>query len=258
MREGRATLKAGWLALAAVAALAVGCSTRGKPAVAAASRDISTRYNMARIYLEQGRPQDSIRLLKQVLDQVPRHDGARNLLGLVHWSTGRLEQARAEFERALEINPYLSDARVNLGVVLSEQGDYTRADAEFRRTLEDKTYPTPEKPLVNLALNQMKQGKPREALARAGEAIRTNPRHVRAYEVYVQALRTAGAAGAGTEYQTLQRDMDRSLDFHLNLAEAFVREKDNARARAHLQRVVALEPDSEQATRARQSLEKIH
>lgn len=249
------TLKASTLALAALAAL--GCASRSRPAISPVTREVSTRYNLARIYLEQGKVQESIRLLHEVLEEEPRHDEARNLLGLVYWSIGRLPEARAEFERALEINPYQSDARVNLGVVLSEQGQYERANEEFRRALADKTYPTPEKPLVNLAVNKIKQGHPREALKEADQAIRRNPRYQRAYEVYVQALQKADRGTAGAEYQTLMRDMDRSLDFHLNLAEAFLKENDRRRARAHLERVVALDPSSEQASKARQTLEKL-
>jgi Tfp pilus assembly protein PilF len=192
-----------------------------------------------------------------VLKENPRHAEARNLLGLVHWSVGRRAEARGEFARALEINPYFSDARVNLGVIMSEEGHFGEAEAEFQRALDDKTYPTPEKPLVNLAVNLMKQGRPRQALERAERAIRTNPRYTRAFEVFVQALQGAERDGAGVEYRTLLRDLDRSQDFHLNLAQAFLKENDSRRARAHLQRVVALDSASEQATRARQALEKI-
>lgn len=233
------------------------CATRGKPAMSATSREISTRTQMARVYLEQGKVQESMQLLREVLKEEPRHDGARNLLGLVYWSIGKLPEARAEFERALEANPYQSDARVNLGVVLSESGEYDKANAEFQRVLEDKTYATPEKPLVNLALNEMKQGKTRAAMMQAERAIRRSPGYARAYEVYVQALRQSDAAAASVEFETLVREMDRSLDFHLNLGEAFVKENDRRRARFHLQKAVALGPGSEQAVKARQSLEKL-
>lgn len=249
--------RAGIGVMAALAACGPGCASRGKPPMGASSREVATRYNMARVYIEQGKVQESIRLLEEVLKEEPRHDGARNLLGLVYWSIGKMPEARSEFERALEINPYQSDARVNLGVVLSEQGDYPRADAEFLRVLDDKTYPTPEKPLVNLAVNQIRQGRHGQAMERAGQAIRRNPAYARAYEVYVEALRKTDGASAGIEYRTLLRDMDRSLDFHLNLAEAFLKEDDLRLARTHLERVVALEPGSEQAARARRTLEKI-
>jgi Tfp pilus assembly protein PilF len=248
----------------AVAVLAVGlcapglggCSG-GKRATSSPTKESMTRYNLARIYLEQGKVQESIALLQQVTRDAPRYAEARNLLGLAHWSVTQRPQARAEFERALEINPLLTDARVNLGVVLSEEGDYARAEAEFRRALEDRTYATPEKPLANLAINQLKQGQPQQALEHAARAIRANQAYARAYDIYVQALGKAAGGAAGLEYQTLARDLDASLDFHLNLGQAFLKGNDGRRARPHLMRVVALNPSSDQASRARQALKQL-
>ena len=255
-RRDRGTLLA-VLATAALSLAVGGCASRGKPLVSSASRDQTTRYNLARVYLDQGKVQESIQQLNELLDMAPRHAEGHNLLGLAHWSVGRHTEARAEFERALEINPYFSDARVNLGVVHSEEGRFAEADQEFQKVLEDKTYPTPEKPLVNLAVNRIKQGQPARALEEAERAIRRNPRYTRAYDVFVQAVRSSERGGAGPEYRALLRDMDRSIEFHVNLADAFLKENEVRRARAHLQRVVALDPEGEQGTRARQTLEKL-
>jgi Tfp pilus assembly protein PilF len=245
------------LALVAALGAGVGGCSSGRKVTSNPSKDSTTRYNLARIYLEQGNVQESIDLLEQVIRDSPRYAEARNLLGLAHWSVTQRPQARAEFERALEINPLLTDARVNLGVILSEEADYASAEAEFRRALEDRTYPTPEKPLVNLAVNQLKQGQARQALDHAGRAIRTNQAYPRAYDVYVQALGKTAGAEAGPEYQALARELDSSLDFHLNLGKAFLKASDGRRARPHLMRVVALNPSSEQASKARQALAQL-
>lgn len=254
---GKRGVLAALLAPALLTLAAAGCASKGKPMVSAATRDQATRYNLARVYLEQGKVNESIQQLNDLLREDPKHVEGHNLLGLAHWSVGRREEARAEFERALEINPYFSDARVNLGVVHSEEGRFAEADQEFQKALEDKTYPTPEKPLVNLAVNRIKQGQPARALEEAERAIRRNLNYTRAYDVFVQAVRGAEKAGAGPEYRALLRDMDRSLDFHVNIAEAFLKENEVRRARAHLQRVVALDPDGERGSRARQTLEKL-
>jgi len=248
----------GWRTwVAGMAGFLVGCSSGAPLPGAAPSRQNATRYNMARVYLEQGKVQESIRALEGLLKDDPKNADAHNLLGVVYWSISRREEARSEFEKALDLDEYMSDARVNLGVILSEEGEYSKAEAEFRRALDDRTYATPEKPLVNLAVNHLKLGRAGEAMTDAQEAIRRNPRYARAYEIYVEALQKADPGATGTEYRTLLRDMDRSQDFHLNLAEAFLKENDSRHARAHFRRVVALDPASEQAGKARQALEKL-
>jgi superkiller protein 3 len=246
-----------WLGFAAAMVLPAACSGGDKDPTLSPRREITNRYNMARVYLNQGRALDAIPLLEEVIEKEPRHAEAHNLLGVVFWTLGQPEKAQAILERALEISPYLSDARVNLGVLFSEGGDYERARQEFERALKDRNYATPEKPLVNLAVNDIKQGRPREALVQAEKAIRHNPLYARAYGVFVEALRKADPKVAGVEYRTLVRALDGSQDFHLNLGNAFLEKQDRKRARYHLEKVVDLNPSNEQAGQARKNLETL-
>ncbi|MEE9218254.1 MAG: tetratricopeptide repeat protein [Acidobacteriota bacterium] len=244
------------LLLGAALALA-GCFGKSSGRSPPRSHRVSVNYNMARVYLNQGKIQKAIQLLEEVLDEEPKHARACNLLGLVYWTISEPEEARGHFERALKINPYFSDARVNLGVLYSEEQQFEQAKIQFQLALKDRTYATPEKPLVNLAVNEMHQGRPQEALSRAEEAIRRNKHYTRAYQVFVQALRKVDPVVAGAEYRTLVRELERSQDFHLNLGEAFLEEEDSRRARVHLKRVVQLDPSSELAQQARRTLDQL-
>ncbi len=246
-----------WVSAVLAGALFAACTDAVKKPEVSAQRRLTNQYNLARVYLNQGRAKEAIPLLQEVLGKDSNHAGAHNLLGVVYWSLGQAEQARGEFERALEISPYMTDARVNLGVLFSEAGNYERAREEFQLALEDRTYVSPEKPLVNLAVNDIKLGRPREALVRAEEAIRRNPLYTRAYSVFVDALHQSDPDVAGVEYRTLARELAQSQDFHLNLGEAFLKKDDSRRARFHLEKVVEINPSSEQAGQARKTLDTI-
>ncbi len=246
-----------WLGAALAGVLFAACTETVKQPKVSPERELTNRYNLAQVYLSQGRAKEAIPLLEEVTRRDPKHAGAHNLLGVVYWSLGQTQRARDEYERSLEIDPYLTDARVNLGVLFSEAEDYERAREEFQLALEDRTYISPEKPLVNLAVNDIKLGHPREALVRTEEAIRRNPLYTPAYRVFVDALRQADPEVAGVEYRTLARDLARSQDFHLNLGEAFLKKDDLRRARFHLEKAVKINPSSEQAGQARKVLDTI-
>ncbi|MDX9760200.1 MAG: tetratricopeptide repeat protein [Bacteroidota bacterium] len=70
-----------------------------------------------------GRHTDALETLQQVLDVDPDSTAGWNTLGIVCQHIGKLDEARAAFERAYRLNPEHADPLVNLGAVCLRQGD---------------------------------------------------------------------------------------------------------------------------------------
>jgi HemY protein len=94
-------------------------------------------------------------------------------LGLLLARTGRLDEARAEYERALGRDPNHANARVNLAAVLARQGDLERAARELSRVVAQD----PQNALAhtNLGLVLVQQGQTTRAAHAFEEALRIQP-----------------------------------------------------------------------------------
>jgi len=89
----------------------------------------------AQARLRDGRSDEVLTLVDEVLDKDPTSAEAYLLSAYVHADAGRYEQARASCERALAINPLLPVARYILGIIFQQQGDLVRAVSEFKKTI---------------------------------------------------------------------------------------------------------------------------
>jgi tetratricopeptide (TPR) repeat protein len=57
-------------------------------------------------------------------------------LGNAQYSMGKLEDAKASFERAIELDPDFYKAMVNLALVLEDKGDYQQAEKTYLDAIE--------------------------------------------------------------------------------------------------------------------------
>lgn len=92
------------------------------------SQDVHEAYLRARQCFQQGEYGEAERLLQDVVRARPRYADVHNLLGLLYFQRGALEQAAASFRRALDVNPAYTEASLNLAVTLNELGRYEQAD----------------------------------------------------------------------------------------------------------------------------------
>ncbi len=106
---------------------------------------------MGRIYNRLGVPDRAITLLRQARTAYEALHGASdnqvaamtNELGVALWSSGKLEEAKAELERALEIrkrnsgveSPEVAETLMNLGTVAFDRGELSLAERHFRDSL---------------------------------------------------------------------------------------------------------------------------
>jgi tetratricopeptide (TPR) repeat protein len=98
---------------------------------------------------------------------------AHNNLGDVYLQQGRLDAAKAEYQKALEIDPQEVNAHSNLGIILAQQGQADLAIIQFRQAL--KIRPNFGRALNNLAATLEAERRLDEALAIYQEAEQINP-----------------------------------------------------------------------------------
>lgn len=86
--------------------------------------------------LREGQTDEAIAASTALETRRPNSPIPANLTGLALLSQGRLEAARARFERALELDPRFTTALINLARVDVASGDLDAAQGRYRRVLD--------------------------------------------------------------------------------------------------------------------------
>ncbi len=178
-------------------------------------------YRLAQVEFDQGKNQEALDHLKKSLELDPKNAEIHSYLGVVYLYLSEYANSEKELGQALKLNPYLTDARNSLGAVYMKTGRPDKAVAAFEECLKDKTYPSPEKILYNLGTLQLDQKQVDRALATFNQAVNTNASYARGYY------------GLGLTLLQMGRKEE---------------------ARASLQKVITLEPNSAEAAKAREIL----
>lgn len=108
-------------------------------AVAAQRSDVRYRLTLAGVYFDRHRPQDALRESRAAIDRDPSRPEGHTLLGLIHLSESRLEQAAAAFERAAALEPADPRHFYRLADIYRDTGrgaDASAALQSFERTAE--------------------------------------------------------------------------------------------------------------------------
>ena len=112
-------------------------------------------FQLARIYLEQGKEEEVIASLQKAKEAAPRDVGLAFQLGVLYYNINNLDTAQKEFERALTLNPDYANAKYLLGLVYSRNGDTARALEEFEAVAELN----PGNQEIQQIITNLKQGK---------------------------------------------------------------------------------------------------
>jgi len=100
------------------------------------SGDVRADYEEALAYLEQGRHEEGIALLKSVAEAAPGLSAPRIDLGIAYHRAGDLEAAESNLLIALESNPGQPVAHNELGIVYRKTGRFDQAKKSYEAALE--------------------------------------------------------------------------------------------------------------------------
>jgi protein O-GlcNAc transferase len=90
-------------------------------------RNADARLLLGSLLMENGQRAESIAQLSEAVKLLPKSAEAHNALGEAYSTFGETAAARPEFERAVVLDPRHAQAHVNLAAILLQQGDAPRA-----------------------------------------------------------------------------------------------------------------------------------
>jgi len=208
--------------IAALVLLGVaGCASDQGAKVKEESRQAEGLFRLSQLDFSQGKNQDAITHAKQALDKDPKNAEVHAFLGTVYLYLSDYENSEKSLKEALKLNNYLTDARNTLGAVYLKTGRPSEAQKVFQECLKDTTYPHPELVLYNLGTIQLDEKRASEAEQTFRRAVEANPKYARGYYGLGQALLQSGR-----------------------------REE----ARKSFEKVIALDPASPEAAKAKEAL----
>jgi Tfp pilus assembly protein PilF len=122
-------------------------------------------------------PPSAMREFDKALELDPDMPEAWHAKGvLLHVVFGRLDEARAAYQKALALNPKFSEAKTNLGNLYIDEKRYEDAIKMYEEALNDMTYATPFIAQANLGWAKYKTGDVRAGIESLKSAITTNPK----------------------------------------------------------------------------------
>jgi tetratricopeptide (TPR) repeat protein len=104
-------------------------------AVARAYDDVGTHTHASRLFMQLGSPRDAFRTAQEAVAIDPDFFEAHDALATLYYMGGSIDQAIAGYEKALEGNPNPAPVYSNLGNAYSKKRDYGTAIYYYREAL---------------------------------------------------------------------------------------------------------------------------
>lgn len=214
--------------------------------------------NLGQALREAGRLEEARASYERALALAPARSPAyaaviNNSIGLVLARQGRIDEARDRFAAAVQRNPTFAEARTNLGNALAADGRADAAIEHYREAIRLK--PDYVEPRVGLGAALLRSGRSAEAAIQYRDAIALDPSLAQAHNGLGGALATAGQDEAAMrEYREAIR-LDPALPTaHHNIALLYMKRGDVAQARRHLETALAIDSGYEPARHALKAL----
>ncbi len=90
----------------------------------------------ARHLAQRDRYEDSEKLLREIVSELPRHLSARNTLAYVLMRQQKRDEAEKEYQESLATDPNQSRVEQMLGFICLQRGEFEQAGQHYRRALE--------------------------------------------------------------------------------------------------------------------------
>jgi tetratricopeptide (TPR) repeat protein len=197
--------------------------------------------NLGTVLIERGRLDEAKAHFERVLAMDPEHAMAHYNLGGVLRQQGQVDEAQAQFERAVDIAPGNAEAQLNLAELQADKGQLAEATAHFQRALELEPENAEAHSAVGLAL--LRQGQLDQALSHLQRAVEIRPAFAEAHGNLARALSQKGELGAAIAQleRAIELEPDQPEGYN-NLANLLRQQGRLAEAVAHYQKALELRP----------------
>jgi len=179
-----------------------------------------------------------------------------NYLGFISSEFNKYDEAISYYNRAIAIDPEYSDAQNNLGVTYAKLENWNEAVKYFKTALSNPTYPTPERAYSNLGYAYYMMQDYMKAEEALKEALIRNP--VLQSSMYILGLvytKINDDSMAIKEFKRAIGIMPNYVDAHWEIANAYLREGERAKALKHFEMVMEKGEDTEKIREASQQIE---
>jgi Tfp pilus assembly protein PilF len=213
--------------------------------------------NLGLLLRGQGKSGEAIGFLRGAVAANPGSDEGHMNLALALEENGELPAAEAEYRESLRINPGQAMTRANLGLLLIRTGKVEEAAAELKRALPQAR--GNRAALLAIGNGLRRAGEFRTAVSAMKEAVKageSGPTPALLSELALAQL-AAGERPAAMETARKAIELDaRYAVAHYLLANMLAADGKYAEAISHYQRYLKLEPQGEQAARARERMKR--
>jgi tetratricopeptide (TPR) repeat protein len=236
-------------------AFAGACVSPQAKLAAQQEKDPRYQYEKAVVCMQASLPDEAIKYLNRSVSLDPNHYLSYNLFGLAYLLKRDFPSAVTALERCVALKPDFSEAHNNLGTALMEMGQTAKAEAVFKRAFEiDQSYNAS----YNLAKINFERGQLEPALAYVGRSLEKFDRSILAWNLQGLILDTLNRTDeAIASYQQALKRVANEENVSYNLAVAYYRKGDKARAKDILDRILRGTKSEDMRVRARDLLDKL-
>lgn len=206
-------------------------------------QDPQYQYEKAVIAVRYGLEDEALKYLNEALSLDPAHAPSLKLLGTVQFKKKNFLEAAVALEQYLEFRPNDSEARISLAITYEQLAQGAQAEAEYQKALGIDGHPEAG---FGLAKIYYEQNKLESALEIIQAAIEKNARSAPYYNLKGVILNQMGKyAEALASFQNALQYAPDDLYLAVNLAIAYINNRQPAKARELLERVLPSVQDEE-------------
>jgi protein O-mannosyl-transferase len=202
--------------------------------------------NLGQALRERGRLEEAKASYERALTHAPARSPGylaviHNSLGMVLTREGKTSEALEHFAAAAQLNPGFAEAQSNLGNALAAAGRLPEAIAHYQEAVRLK--PDYTEPRVGLGSAFLSQGNTADAIPQYREALRLDPNLAQAHNGLGGALAMTGHGDeAMAEFTEALRLKPDLATAHFNIALLLIKKGDVAEARRHLETALSIDP----------------
>lgn len=242
------------LPILAISLFLANCMTQSKR-IQKKENDAQYEYEKAVVTMNYGLVDEAIKYLKQALSLNPSHHLSYYLLGLAYEKKQNLAEAEAATQKCLEIKPDFPNAHISLGGIYEEKGRSDKAEEEYKKAYAiDQSYNS----CLHLALLYHGQDRLDLSLEYVQKAIQKDSRSVQAYNLQGVILnRLNRYPEAIQSFQNLLIIDPNHVVASINLAVAYINNKNFDKARELLEKTLPNVKDQKLKEKIQEYLEKL-